>query len=129
MAMETFSKPWEGDQSGWSLIEDRPFLQTLVKLLERWLVLTKVNMEGILSIKTMRCRDGSLMQKSRVVQYAAQCLLSGIGSTIVGSVAELYVPAARLTQLSFLDNLSSALLIPPLHFHHHHPPLSLPSST
>ena len=91
-----------GDQSAGLLIEtlqrDGCFLRIRAKLLDPGLIMSMDDTGGIQSIKISICRDGSLMQKSVVAQSVALFSVSGTESTTVGSVAELYVRAARLTR-------------------------------
>jgi hypothetical protein len=74
------------------------FQRAQEKLLDPGPIQTKDDMGDIQNIKKSTCLGGSLIQKSRVARFVARYLVSGIGNTIVGSVAELYVRAARLTQ-------------------------------
>ena len=96
------SKASDGGQSAGSLMgipqKEGSFPRAREKLLEPGPIQTKDDMGGIQNIKISRCLGGSLMQKSRLARFVAPFLVSGIGNTTVGSVAELYVRAARLTQ-------------------------------
>ncbi|KAJ5890451.1 uncharacterized protein N7473_006679 [Penicillium subrubescens] len=87
------SKASDGGQSAGLLMgipqKEGSFPRAREKLLEPGPIQTKDDMGGIQNIKISRCLGGSLMQKSRLARFVAPFLVSGIGNTTVGSVAEL----------------------------------------